>query len=48
MALRINNIGLWLDEPDTLLPVKAAEKLDIEPSALKSLRIVRSVLDARK
>ena len=48
MALRINNIGLWLYEPDTLLTAKAAEKLRVAPSAVKSLRIVRSVLDARK
>ncbi|MBX7112896.1 MAG: FAD-dependent oxidoreductase [Myxococcaceae bacterium] len=48
MALRINNIGLWLDEPDTLLQKKAAEKLRVAPAALKSVRVVRSVLDARK
>jgi len=48
MIYRINNIGLWLDEPDTLLASRAAEKLGVTPSDLKSVRTVRTVLDARK
>lgn len=47
-AFRINNIGLWLDESDEVLPARAAEKLGVKPSDLASVRIVRSVLDARK
>ena len=48
MAFRINNLGLWLDEPDTLLSVRAAEKLGVALGDLKSVRVVRQVLDARK
>ena len=29
MAYRVNNIALWLDEPDTLLQKRAAEKLGV-------------------
>ncbi|MFO0597489.1 MAG: FAD-dependent monooxygenase [Myxococcaceae bacterium] len=49
MALfRVNNLALWLDEPETLLQRRAAEKLGVTPSDLESVRVVRSVLDARK
>jgi hypothetical protein len=48
MAYRINNIGLWLDEPEELLGERAAEKLGVTRSDLASVRVVRSVLDARK
>ncbi|MBM4378602.1 MAG: NAD(P)/FAD-dependent oxidoreductase [Deltaproteobacteria bacterium] len=48
MAWRVNNIGLWLDEPQELLGVKAAEKLGIPAGDLSSVRVVRNVLDARK
>ncbi|MFL5321154.1 MAG: NAD(P)/FAD-dependent oxidoreductase [Myxococcaceae bacterium] len=48
MAWRVNNIGLWLDEPNELLGKRAAEKLGVGPSDLLSVRVVRSVLDARK
>jgi len=48
VAYRINNIGLWLDEPDSLLSTRAAEKLGLTAADLASVRIVRSVLDARK
>jgi uncharacterized FAD-dependent dehydrogenase len=48
MAWRVNNIGLWLDEPQELLGTKAAEKLGIPPGDLSSVRVVRNVLDARK
>jgi len=48
MAWRVNNVGLWLDEPQELLGAKAAEKLSIPPGDLSSVRVVRSVLDARK
>jgi uncharacterized FAD-dependent dehydrogenase len=48
MAYRVNNIGLWLDEPEELLGQRAAEKLGVGRADLASVRVVRSVLDARK
>jgi hypothetical protein len=48
VAYRINNIALWLDEPDTQLAARAAQKLGVTPSDLTQVRVVRSVLDARK
>jgi uncharacterized protein len=47
-AWRVNNIGLWLDESSELLASRAAEKLGVTPADLASVRVVRSVLDARK
>lgn len=48
MRYRINNVGLWLDEPNEQLPAKAAQKLGLRPEDLGNVRVVRSVLDARK
>lgn len=48
MAFRVNNIPLWLDEPQTLLGKRAAEKLGVPEADLASVRIIRAVLDARK
>lgn len=48
MAYRVNNLALWLDEPETLLQQRAAEKLGVTPGDVASFRVVRSVLDARK
>jgi uncharacterized FAD-dependent dehydrogenase len=48
MTFRINNVPLWLDEPETLLARRVAEKLGVDVAALESMRVVRSVLDARK
>lgn len=48
MTFRINNLGVWLDEPDTLLSTRAADKLGVTVGDLASVRIVRRVLDARK
>lgn len=48
MAYRVNNIALYLDEPESLLGVRAAQKLGVTSSDLKAVRIVRAVLDARK
>ena len=47
-SFRISNVALWLDEPEQLLQDKVAEHLGLPKEALKSVRIVRSVLDARK
>src|SRR3954468_21851055 len=48
MPYRLNNIGLWLDEPEAVLGERAAQKLGVTTSDLQSVRVVRSVLDARK
>ncbi len=45
---RVNNIALWLDEPESALTTKAAQKLGVSASDLTQVRVVRSVLDARK
>ena len=45
---RIHNVSLWLDEPEELLAKRAAEKLSLNAEHLKGVRVVRSVLDARK
>jgi len=47
-SYRVNNLALWLDEPESLLKKKAAEKLGVTAGDLATVRIVRSVLDARK
>ncbi len=47
-SYRVNNLALWLDEPESLLTKKAAEKLGVTPADLVQVRVVRSVLDARK
>src|SRR5512145_1996343 len=44
MAYRVNNIGLWLDEPEEQLGQRAAEKLGVTRADLASVRVVRSVL----
>lgn len=41
-------MGLWLDEPQEALFRRTAEKLGVPLSDLSSVRVVRSVLDARK
>lgn len=48
MAYRIHNIGLWLDEPESLLASRTATALGVREGDLASVRVVRSVLDARK
>lgn len=48
MRLRVNNVPLWLDEPQSALAKKAAQKLGVSPEALAQVRVVRQVLDARK
>lgn len=47
-SFRINNLALWLDEPETELSGRAAQKLGLAEGDIASLRVVRSVLDARK
>lgn len=45
---RVNHVGVWLDEPDQLLQSRTAEKLGVTSSDIRQLRVIRSVLDARK
>jgi uncharacterized FAD-dependent dehydrogenase len=48
MRLRVSNLPLWLDEEDVLLRKRAAEKLRVPTSALRSLAVLKRSLDARK
>jgi uncharacterized FAD-dependent dehydrogenase len=45
---RIANVPLWLDEEDSALARRAAEKLGVEASAIRELAVVKRSLDARK
>jgi len=48
LPYRIHNVPLWLGEPESLLRRRTAETLGVRPDALASVRVIRSVLDARK
>ena len=48
LPYRIHNVPLWVGEPESLLRRRAAESLGVRPDDLGTVRIVRSVLDARK
>ncbi len=48
MRYRIQNVPLWLDEPEPLLARRAAEALGVAPGALSSLLVLKRSLDARK
>jgi uncharacterized FAD-dependent dehydrogenase len=47
MSLRISNVRLGVDEPETILPERLARILGLAPAALTSWRILRKALDAR-
>jgi uncharacterized FAD-dependent dehydrogenase len=47
MPLRISNVRLNVDEPETLLPQRLARILGLAPAALTRWRILRKSLDAR-
>jgi uncharacterized FAD-dependent dehydrogenase len=47
MALRISNVRLSVDEPETLLPQRLAKILGLPSAALTRWRILRKALDAR-
>src|SRR6185312_7316201 len=47
MSLRISNVRLGIDEPETLLPERLARILGLRPTALTHWRILRKALDAR-
>ncbi len=48
MVYRISNLGIWLDEDESLLRKRAAEKLGVEARSLGQVQVVRKILDARK
>jgi uncharacterized FAD-dependent dehydrogenase len=48
MRYRVQNIPLWLDEDESLLVRRAAEKLGVGTDALSEVSLVRRSLDARK
>ena len=48
MRYRVQNIPLWLDEDESVLVTRAAERLGVGPGALAEVAVVRRSLDARK
>lgn len=48
MSIRINNVKLSIDENIDLLNKKVAKKLKIDNKQIKSVKIIRESLDARK
>ena len=48
MAVRVHNLVLCVDEPESLLPQKAAERCGILVSAIADWRVVRRSIDPRK
>jgi uncharacterized FAD-dependent dehydrogenase len=48
MAIRVNNIGLDIDEDIEVLKIKAAKKMRIDESEIKTFRIAKESIDARK
>src|SRR3954468_14151052 len=48
LVYRISNLGIWLDEDESLLSRRAAEKLGVDAKGLGPVRVVRKILDARK
>jgi len=47
MALRVSNITLRVEEPETLLPGKIAKTLSVAVGDISAWRILRKSLDAR-
>ncbi len=48
MRYRVSNIPLWLDEDESRIVPRAAEKLGVSPEHVSDLLVVRRSLDARK
>jgi uncharacterized protein len=48
MRYRVSNIPLWLDEDDSRIVERAAERLGLSPEHVSDLLVVRRSLDARK
>src|SRR6516165_2208118 len=47
MSIRVSNLRLSLDEPETVLPQRLARVLGLTPNAVQQWRILRKSLDAR-
>jgi uncharacterized FAD-dependent dehydrogenase len=45
---RVNNLPIWLDEDDSALVGRAAERLGLDPAHVREALVVRRSLDARK
>jgi uncharacterized FAD-dependent dehydrogenase len=48
MALQLREISLGLDEDESLLPAKVAAELGLDQEDLRSFKIVRQAIDARR
>jgi uncharacterized protein len=48
MSLKVANLRLGIDEPESLLPAKLAERLGVGAEAIARWRILRKSLDARR
>ena len=48
MRYRVSNLPLWLDEDESRLVERAAERLGVSPEHVSDLLVVRRSLDARK
>jgi uncharacterized protein len=48
LRYRVSNIPLWLDEDESVLTRRAAERLGVSPDHLSDALVVRRSLDARK
>jgi len=48
MAVRVHNISLEVDEPESCLRVKAAQALGLSGDAVTAVRVLRRAIDARR
>ncbi len=48
LVVELKNIKLDLEEEEGILPLRAAKKLNLDPSELRVVRILRRSIDARK
>jgi uncharacterized FAD-dependent dehydrogenase len=48
LRYRVSNLPLWLDEDESVLVTRAAERLGLSAAALREALVVRRSLDARK
>src|SRR3954464_15759100 len=48
MSVKISNLRLELDDPEDVLPARAAGRLGLPPEAVVRWRILRKSLDARR
>ncbi len=47
MSIRISNLGVPIDEPESELPIHLARTLGILPSEMQGWRLLRKSLDVR-